>query len=307
MRTYNLDDYNGILSTIPKVNLNEDVIRIYDDLLKKLNINTQPTNENEYRKINRKSRYPKKPELLTSDKVVEFKERTVIEKSGPEKIMINVRGCFNKLSSKCYGTQRDLLLSYLDELTELNDESHLIECSNHFFDVASKNKFYSEMYAKLYKELIQLYPIFEERKEQFLQECSDNMNNIEYVDETSDYEAFCKNNKKNDIRRSMNTFLINLHKTDECSMVNILKMINTIQEKISENKNIAENSPIIEELTENLYLFISQLTNELKNHKTWENIFGFVSEFSKYKAKDYPGLTSRIIFKYMDMIDECKK
>ena len=108
MRTYNLDDYNGILSTIPKVNLNEDVIRIYDDLLKKLNINTQPTNENEYRKINRKSRYSKKPELLTSDKVVEFKERTVIEKSGPEKIMINVRGCFNKLSSKNYETQRDL-------------------------------------------------------------------------------------------------------------------------------------------------------------------------------------------------------
>lgn len=309
MRTYNLDTFNDILSNNHKITLPDDVLSIYDNLIKQLNINTQVTNDGEYRerRINKRTKYNKKQDLLSSGKVVEFKERTNDEKVGSDKIMTDIRGIFNKLSSKNYDTQRDLLISYMNELSESYDESYLITCSNYFFDVASKNRFYSEMYAKLYKELTQLYHIFEERKDQFLSECIDNLETITYVDETSDYEGFCKNNKQNDIRRSMNLFLINLYKNEECSLLYILKMIDLIQEKITQNRDNSNEVHTIEELTENLFLFYSELTNDLKKHSTWGKNIAFITDYSTCKTKDHPGLSTRIKFKYMDMMDAIKK
>lgn len=308
MITYNLDSFNEILTNNYKIILPTDVLTIYDNLIKELNINTYTISDGEHkeRRINKKPRYNKKQDLLTSDKKVEFKDRTTVEKVGPEKIMIDIRGTLNKLSSKNYDTQRDLLISYMNDLVNTNDESYLINCSNYFFEVASKNKFYSEMYASLYTELNKLYPIFEERKEQFMVECIDNLNNIAYVDETIDYEMYCKNNKLNDIRRSMNMFLINLYKNNECNLLHVLKMIDLIQDKISQNKDDKEQVHIIEELTENLFLFYSELAKQLKNHPSWEKNNKFISEYSTCKPIDHPGLTPRIKFKYMDIMDIVK-
>jgi len=306
MLTYTLDQFADIAANINKSALSSEVLSIYDKLLKQLNINTYADNEQRERKPNRRPRN-NKPELLSSGKVVEFKQKEVIEKTDYEKIMINIRGTFNKLSPKNYDTQRDLLMTHLEELTGLNDESYLMECSNHLFDVAGKNKFYSQMYATLYTELFKIYPNFEERKEQFVMECIENMDTIEYVDESQDYEGFCKNNKQNDIRRSMNTFLIHLYKENQCNIQCILKMINTLLDKIALNKGMSTQSHVIEELTENLYIFISELICELKQHTSWKNITDSITEYSKCKVSDYPGLTTRIKFKFMDMMDIVKK
>ena len=239
--------------------------------------------------------------------MVEFKPKETVEKTDYEKIMVNIRGSLNKLSSKNYDTQTDLLKSYLDEISGLNDESYLMECSSYLFDVASKNKFYSELYANLYIELSNIYPIFEERKEQFIVDCMDSLDTIIYVDESQDYEGFCKNNKQNDIRRSMNTFLIHLYKKKQCNIQCVLKMITAILDKIDEKKTSASETHIIEELTENLFLFISELIGELKEHTSWDAILNQITEYTKIKVSDYPGLTTRIKFKFMDMMDIVKK
>ena len=309
MTAYTLENFYEIASTLSRIQLPDDVLHEYDKLMENLNIHTGHSgdNDNKEKRIYKKSKHTRKQDLLTSDKVVEFKERVVVEKDIPEKTMENIRGCLNKLSSKNYTTQKEQLCEYLKELSELNDESYLINCSNYFFEIVGKNKFYSEMYSNLYKEIISAYPIFEERKEQFIVECIDNLDNVEYVDETMDYEKFCKNNKKNDIRRSMNTFMINLYKKDECDMRDIIRIMTMIQERVDNGKQDSEKIHIIEELTENLFIFISQLIKDLRSHKNWNSICNFITDISKSKAKDYEGLTSRIIFKYMDMMDIIKK
>ena len=312
MLAYSFTDYNEIRLLSPNNVLPEDVINIYNQLLTQLNVNMSIQSDFEYtdkdkdkdKRYNKKPRPTKKTESLASYKQVDFKERVVNEKVGPEKTMLNINGCFNKLSTKNYDTQRDLLFYYLNEL---NDESYLIQSSNQFFEVASRNSFYSEMYANLYTELIKVYPIFEEHKEQFIIECIDNLDTITHVDEKVDYEGYCKNNKSNDVRRSMNTFLINLYKKGECKVQDIFKIINLIQDKITQYKHDSTQVHIIEELTENLYIFVFALSSELKTYSKWESVFEFIDQFSKIKISDYSGLTSRIKFKYMDMIDAIKK
>jgi len=306
MITYTLDQFTDIGLNLNKHILPDDVLSVYDKLLKDLNINTR-TVEYEQREKRYKRQKNNKPELLSSGKVVEFKQKEVVVKTDYEKIMINIRASLNKLSSKNYDTQTELLRSYLDELSSLNDESYFMECSNYLFDVASKNKFYSEMYANLYVELSKLYPIFEERKEQFIIDCIEGLDTITYIDETQDYEGFCKNNKQNDIRRSMNTFLIHLYKKKQCNIQCILKMTTAIFDKIEVNKNTASQVHVIEELTENLYIFISELICEFKQHTSWDIILNNLTEYTNIKVSDYPGLTTRIKFKFMDMMDIVKK
>ena len=306
MITYTLDQFTDIALNLNKHILPDDVLSVYDKLLKDLNINTR-TVEYEQREKKYKRQKNNKPELLSSGKVVEFKQKEVVVKTDYEKIMINIRASLNKLSSKNYDTQTELLRSYLDELSSLNDESYFMECSNYLFDVASKNKFYSEMYANLYVELSKLYPIFEERKEQFIIDCIEDLDTITYIDETQDYEGFCKNNKQNDIRRSMNTFLIHLYKKKQCNIQCILKMTTAIFDKIEVNKNTASQVHVIEELTEILYIFISELICEFKQHTSWDIILNNLTEYTNIKVSDYPGLTTRIKFKFMDMMDIVKK
>lgn len=305
MRTYTLEQFTDIAlnKNQSKNILSNDVLSIYDNLLKQLNINTRSVEYEQKERKNNKRPRNNKPELLSSGKVVDFKQKDIVEKTDYEKIMTNIRGTLNKLSSKNYNTQRDLLISHLDELSGLNDESYIIECSTYLFDVASKNKFYSQMYANLYTELSKLYPYFEERKEQFIVDCLDGLDTITYIDESHDYEGFCKNNKQNDIRRSMNTFLINLYKIDECNIQCVLKMINTILDTISVNRDISSQSQVIEELTENLYIFITELVSELKRHETWGKIVDNIAFYTKLKVSEHPGLTTRIKFKFMDIMD----
>ena len=238
---------------------------------------------------------------------ITFKEKVENEIVGPDKIMINIRGCFNKLTVKNYDTQCNLLITHLNDLRELNEESYLIDTTNQFFDVASKNSFYSEMYAKLYKELNKICPLFEERKEQFLIDCVDNLDTIIHVDEKTDYEGFCKNNKNNDVRRSMNTFLINLYKNNEYNIQDVFKVIKSIEVKLIQKINDASQKQIVEELTENLYIFVSELSSELKTNPNWQSVYEFIERFSKVNISDYIGLSNRIKFKYMDMIDVIKK
>lgn len=306
MLTYNLDDFSNIASNLNKHVLSEEVLLVYDKLLKDLNINTHviehDLKEKKYKRIKNN-----KSELLLSGKKVEFKQKEVTEKTDYEKIMTNIRGSLNKLSTKNYDTQLELLKTSLEELSNLNDESFLIECSNHFFDVASKNKFYSEIYADLYKELSVLYPIFEEHKDQFIVDCMEKLDTITYVDETQDYEGFCRNNKQNEIRRSMNTFLINLYKKEQCNIQNILRMITSILDKIEINRTTLSQVHVIEELTENLYIFVSELVVVLKQHTTWDAILNQITEYTKIKVSDYPGLNTRIKFKFMDILDIVKK
>ena len=104
MRTYNLEEFADIALNLNKHILPDDVLSIYDKLLKDLNINTRVIEHDQRDQREQKERRYKrpknnKPELLSSGKVVEFKQKEVVEKTDYEKIMINIRGSLNKLSS----------------------------------------------------------------------------------------------------------------------------------------------------------------------------------------------------------------
>ena len=306
MITYNLENYLNILKEYPKTNLNPEVLENYDNLLEKLNINKLVLNtESDTKKTKRYKLNKKSEDLLSSDKVVIFKERVITEKEDIDKVKDIIKGCLNKLTTKNYEQQKEVMVNILNDNSD--KESILEFFSINFFDIISRNRFYSELYSELFNELHILYPVLDKHKKMFMRSCLENIYNINYVDENVNYEGFCKNNKKNDTRRSMNIFLMNLLKKSLVESDEVLELVSRIKEQISENRDIENKSYLIEELTENLFIFISESNDTMKNHDEWNNIIDFVKEYSKYKSKDFSSITNRIIFKYMDMVDLLNK
>jgi len=83
----------------------------------------------------------------------------------------------------------------------------------------------------------------------------------------------------------------------------ILHLIDIVFKNIDvENKNYE-----IEEITENIFIFITLSISDLKDHDTWESIYSKIKNLSQCKAKEHLSISSRSVFKYMDILDQIKK
>jgi len=249
------------------------------------------TTTNNYRNTNRK-------EDLSWENVRNFKTTKIDKKEGLEKKMNDVRICINKMSAKNYDLQRDAILAFILEINQEEEEGELEKIANAIFDIASTNKFYSEMYAKLYKELIHLYPVFQKVMDVFLQKYMDSLNEINYADPNVDYDLFCIYTKQSDKRKATAQFLVHMMREKILSQEYILSIIQDLIVKVRENMDTENKINEVEEITELVNIFVSQSLGEIIPNESWSTI----REFAKYKLKDKKSLSSRIIFKYTDLV-----
>ena len=149
------------------------------------------------------------------EKIKAFKSTQIQQKEGIEKLINDVRVCLNKISNKNYETHRDTIIQYIKEIIENNEtDTELFKIKKSIFEIASTNKFYSELYALLYKDLINTFDCFEENIEPFINEYIDSIQNINYVDPKVDYDKYCEYNKENDKRKAMSAYIVNLSKNN---------------------------------------------------------------------------------------------
>jgi hypothetical protein len=91
--------------------------------------------------------------------------------------------------------------------------------------------------------------------------------------------------------------------TSELLLDIILYLQGLVSKYIDEPNRLNE----VEEITENLFIIIPNIKSECSSLENWNIILTNVTECSKLKAKDRQSLSSRAIFKYMDMVDKLNK
>ena len=110
----------------------------------------------------------------------------------------------NKISNKSYETHRDLILTLVENLIPSVDPDNMAEdeqinsiavinlqrVAQFIFDIASTNKFYGEIYADLYKELVLKFEIFKTILLEFVSTYNETIKTIHYVDSNENYDAF---------------------------------------------------------------------------------------------------------------------
>lgn len=304
---YPLNEFNTIMFDNFQYKLPDSVYDIINDLTLKLGItnnnNVSVKKDDRIRKMKSHSSYTKTEENW--EHIKPFKATVIIEnKDGLEKTMNEIRICLNKISIKNYETNKNTIVELMGDFVDNSPE--LEKIANIIFDIASTNKFFSEIYAELYKCLLEKYEIFKIVLNHFLENFTHSMRNIQYVDQKNDYDAFCKYNKTNDYRKASSVFIVNLVKKNVLEKELLLKLINEIQDDLFNFIDTENKTNEVDEITENIFLLISESHSFMKTTEEWKDVLSNVEKLSKYKAKEHNSLSSRAIFKYMDIMDKVK-
>ena len=229
---------------------------------------------------------------------------------GIQKNVDNIRGFLNKITDTNEEAMTNDIKAEISQLIE-HDTSHenMMKIGYSIFNIASSNSFYSSLYARLFKALMNDYDIFKKIFEDNFKEFMNLFESIEFVDPKKNYDKFCEYTKTNDKRRAMSLFVVNLMINHIISEDEIIEIIKQLQALISSYLRKPEKSNEVEELTENLFIIVTKSKSYLGKGETksaWEGIIKNVEFVTilKPKMKDYPSITNKTIFKYMDIFEE---
>jgi len=233
-------------------------------------------------------------------------------KEGTDKSIKDIRVALNKFSNKNADTQHAVIVNLINRvITDSKEvEEDTKKVINLIFDIVSSNEFYSGLYAKLYKDLIELFPAFSEKLVDIIEKYKDSFNNIKIVDPNVDYDGYCAYVKSNDLRRAMTSFIVNLMKNRAIKESDVLDIILYLEELVFKFAEIADMSVTIEEITENIFILITENKNKLNTNVVWkETIIPNIHAISKLRKTDaakYQSMTTRSTFKFMDIVDAIK-
>jgi hypothetical protein len=331
---YTISDFENIFNSGISFSLPDNIKDIISYLLKELNIpeNTpnvynKPNNINLINKpknidYNNGNSYGKKPmdrkknrtniakEISNEDweSLHNFKCTKIIVNEGLDKNINDIRILLNKISDKNYEVQKEAILKELHQFMNLDDyENKMIDMekiAQSMYDIISNNKFFSHIYADLYKELYNNFDIFKTILDYNLSRFHSSIDNISYVDPNTNYDEYCNYIKINDSRKSSNLFFVNLFKKGVIREDKIFYILEYFLKKSIEYIDSENKGNELEQITENIFIIVSNIYEKMGNNTYWEtNIIPIITSISKMKAKDHKSLSNRVIFKYMDIID----
>jgi hypothetical protein len=321
MKTYTIEQFQAIQSSYV---LPELITNIISNLSKELGVlNLPSTSSHSFSKtdsrfstestIFRKSRTEQQAMSKQWEKAKPFKATVIDKKEGIDKCINEIRICLNKISNKNYDTQKEQIIQHLEGLrAEINDDTELFDSSQRrvataIFDIASANKFYSVLYAVLYKELNERFSIFKEIIGEFINQYLENIHTIEFVDPNVDYDKYCLHTKENDKRKAMTVFIVNLMKNGILESAHVLRIIYQLQEMMMTFIDTSNKLNEVEEIMENIFLFITTAKDDFTNeNEEWRTLLEKVKLCSQMKSKEHLSLSSRVVFKNMDILDKMK-
>jgi hypothetical protein len=242
-------------------------------------------------------------ELMRSFKVTKIESKTGIEKT-----VNDLRIALNKISATNYDKQRDsifgLVNGYFDASTEEITETNTRRISKAIFDIASTNKFYSEIYAKLYKELVESHSVFGGLLEELVRAFMALENIPVYVDPDHDYDGFCAYSKACDIRKSTSMFLVNCLKLNVVESSSVTGVLCEFLKYVDEKRNEPGFSKCVEEIVENIYIIATSCTAELSKTDKWRDyVLPTIKRFVSEKGTTFPSMSNRAIFKFLDILE----
>jgi hypothetical protein len=309
MPVYQVDQYNSIAFNLNGYKLPSLVLSTIETLASLLHVNTtiqvstvKPTNS--VRPI-RRSKNNRDP---ASDwkNAEPFKTTETVQYIGFDKKLGDIRVCLNKLSVKNYDVQLDAILGHIETILNCEEgvkmsDDNSRQIMNCIFDIASNNQFYAEMYANLYKELIEQYSFFSNTVDTVLSKYISSVNSVRYEDPDANYDLHCIINKENDSRKALLTFIFMLVKNDVLKQNAIMHIVSHLDSLIRANIGSKPHVGINNEIVENYSTILTSTINDIVMLDDWDSIRSQIVCYTKYNTKDHPGLSNKSKFKFMDM------
>jgi hypothetical protein len=317
---YSLSDFENIINNGISFKLPQHTIDIISNIASQIGVTEyikhpvfpkkNGSHHNDYNSHNNKfKRFNKNNEIMDDDwdSLRTFVPTEIKKKEGIQNSIDQIRMHMNKMTDKTY---QIMVVKIYDEINKLNNDDNHNKMDNYtkigesIFNIASGNSFYSNMYAKLYKDLMLNYEFMREIFDNHFNSFSGLFTNIEYCNPNTNYDKFCEINKINEKRRALCLFYVNLMKENVIDNDKIVNIIINIQEFILEKIKEEDKKEIVDELSEIIHIFVTKSNSILDTDDKWDDILYNIEVISKMKLKEYPSITNKCIFKHMDILDE---
>ena len=215
-----------------------------------------------------------------------------------------IRSNLNKITESNYSEMRDNILKVLEDVLEADPPvEHLTKIGSFIFEIGSMNKFWSKLYAALYRDLIQTFSAMQAICQTNFVTFLALFDDIKQGDAEKDYDEFCRLNRVNAKRRAMSSFFISLMQHGVIAKKEMIKLILSLQERLYSLVVSADNKKEVEELAENLFILISGTKDKVDNDVYWDQISSFLRDMVVLDKARFPSLTNQALFKFMDLKD----
>ena len=292
---YDLTFFDDVKKTSSYV-ITDDIIKLIQQICNKLTILNKSNNFFEKKPSNKK---------LSNDNwnnVKNFKPTTFVKKEGLDKNINIIRINLNKITNKNYDILSVRIFDEIDIIYE-NNVDHFNTIKKLFIDTVCNVNIYSEIYVMLYRSIIEKYDksLFNINNDYTI--LKGELLNIKLIDSKMNYDDFCKNNKNNERKRNLSLFYVNLMKQELFPKEDIINLILDNQTYNFNMINDINNSVVVDEICENLFILIKNALDYIKDDDKYSIIYNNVVSITKLKKSENNSLTTKSKFKHMDLID----
>lgn len=290
------------LQTIENIIFSNFSYSLSNDIIEKINKLEKQVGSPSYSKT---PNFKKKYNDNQWSSIRNFKVTKIVENnSSSDEITNKLRTQLNKLTSENF----DKTSVNIVEIVESTNNNDLIreQLCKLIFETSSQNGFYSEVYARLCKVLIEKFDTMKEQLKSQYDNFKDIYNDVIYVDPEEDYDLFCKNNKICESRLSIGKFFVHLMNLDLIDCNVIMGLMEQLQNIIYNNQNDSEQKKINDIYVENIFNIIQVGYKKLKIHDSWDSFYKKMETLSNVDRKLHKGISNKCIFTYLDILDYLK-
>ena len=323
MGTYSLQDFNTIIFNGFNFTLSDDIIQKINELAAQVGSPTYiktpvfqkkdrsaesalPISSNtKRRRDGANNKYNNHGASTDGEKL--FNATKLVHKTGLDGDIDLIRSYLNKITDRTFADMKTNIIGLLDKLIEENSISpdDVMRISSYLFEFASTNRYFSKLYADLYTELVNKYECMKQTLDDSFHSFLELFINIEYVDPDVNYDEFCRINKVNEKRKALSAFFINLSANNLLSHDKLVDLTHKMILRVIEYIPMSDKKAHVDEYTENIAILFNKgeyakVTDKMIDGKT---IVEIIQMLATSKPKTYPGLSSKCIFKYMDLVD----
>jgi hypothetical protein len=236
-----------------------------------------------------------------------FESTKLAAREGIDRSVDTINGLLNKLSDATYDA---ILADVSNELTSIRaadtdatNSADIARVADAIFKLASRNRFYTELYSKISAALLLKFPYMVDVFKTKFSDTQKIISDIEWCSADEDYDKFCANNKKNEERRALCSFYAHLYKWNIITGDDLVQTIASFQSELMSGLDDKQNRAKNEEISENILLLVCDTFQSIMDHADMGEIINNVTSISNMSAKVRVGINNKIIFKHMDMVE----
>jgi len=202
---------------------------------------------------------------------------------------------FNKITDKTYDKLSSEILTMVSHSTL--DKKKVYDA---FSKVVLNNAFFSSLYAKIYKGLIEIDDEFINILKLNIYKYGDHIRNISYVSPNDNYDKYCDHVKQIENIHNFTTFLVHCCKYQIIQIEMMIDLALTFQKLCLENIDDEEKILTNEIYVNNTIMIFKGLYSSFDDHSTWND---FIQTHKQLVDCDGDGKNKKIHFKLLDITE----